>query len=97
MFPICIFSDVDRRSTASSDAGGSVSVGPASGVDSGFEGGGGESGEMLRDFVKNKEKLILRSVAARGARVLQKLNSVDSDASDGSTLVKHQTQVFVYF
>lgn len=71
---------------ASSDAGAG-SAG-ASG-DSGFEGsGGGESADMLRDLVKNKEKLMFRSSAARGASVLQKLNSVDSDASDGSTLVR---------
>ena len=43
---------------------------------------------MLRDLVKNKEKLMFRASSARGTSVLQKLNSVDSDVSDGSTLVR---------
>ena len=44
---------------------------------------GSESGDMLRELVKNKE-LILKSVRRNN---VSKCSSVDSDLSDGSTLV----------
>ena len=44
---------------------------------------GSESGDMLRELVKNKE-LMLKSVRRNN---ISKCSSVDSDLSDGSTLV----------
>ena len=55
---------------------------------SGTSGYGSESGDMLREMVKNKDVMIARS-GGRGG--LQKYSSMESDVSDGSTLVRAQS------
>lgn len=50
---------------------------------------GSESGDMLREFVKNKE--LMRTSARK--KDLPRYSSVDSDASEGSTLVSTSSEL----
>ena len=81
----------EQHSTAQSrtddccDATRGPAVG-ASDLDRQYSSGyGSESGDMLRELVKNKE-LLLKSVQQRNN--LSKCSSVDSDLSDGSGMVR---------